>query len=164
MIADRGYYSNDLINKLNEKQINFVLLISKHNKLYIHNSDTINKTKEGSIVIENQNLILHWYKTCNNVDKDIDHLSRSINIKCNKIIELKKLIEADNIQYETIHKINKEKNKNLKISNNEKEENDNKKLINKELKQNRLEKNILKDNIQKNIDEIDLLKKELKNL
>jgi hypothetical protein len=164
LIADRGYYSNDLINKLNEKQINFVLRISKHNKLYIHNSDTINKTKEGSIVIENQNLILHWYKTCNNVDKDIDHLSRSINIKCNKIIELKKLIEADNIQYETIHKINKEKNKNLKISNNEKEENDNKKLINKELKQNRLEKNILKDNIQKNIDEIDLLKKELKNL
>ena len=81
-----------------------------------------------------------------------------------KIVDLKKLIEADNIQYETIHKINKEKNKNLKISNNEKEENDNKKLINKELKQNRLEKNILKDNIQKNIDEIDLLKKELKNL
>jgi hypothetical protein len=25
LIADRGYYSNNLINKLNEKQINFIL-------------------------------------------------------------------------------------------------------------------------------------------
>jgi hypothetical protein len=91
-------------NELKFIEILKTMHISKHNKLYIHNSDTINKIKEESIVIENKNLILYWYKTCNNVDKDIDHLSTLINIKCNKIIELKKLINADNIQYETIHK------------------------------------------------------------
>ena len=31
LIADRGYYSNHLINKLNENKINYVLRISKHN-------------------------------------------------------------------------------------------------------------------------------------
>jgi hypothetical protein len=79
-------------NELKFIEILKTIRISKHNKLYIHNSNTINKIKEGCIVIENQNLILYWYKTCNNLDKDIDHLSRLINIKCNKIIELKKLI------------------------------------------------------------------------
>jgi transposase len=43
LIADRGYYSSHLVNKLNENKINFVLRISKHNKFYIDNTDKINE-------------------------------------------------------------------------------------------------------------------------
>jgi hypothetical protein len=78
LIADRCYYSNHLVKKLNENKINYVLRISKHNKLYINNIDVINKSSQGSIDIKSENLKLYWYKTNKDVDKDIDNLLKVI--------------------------------------------------------------------------------------
>lgn len=167
LIADRGYYSNDLIKKLNENKINYVLRISKHNKLYIDNIDVINKSSQGCIDIKSENLKLYWYKTNKDVDKDIDNLLKVIEKNKNKIDEYKKQVQIDNLQYDVLHKQNKEK---LIILNNIKskmntENNNNKiKLLNKELKKNREDKNELKINIEKNINEIESLNKELHKL
>ena len=60
LVTDRGYYSENLINKLNEKKINYVLRITKKNIHYINNINNINKLKSGSIDINN-NLKLFWF-------------------------------------------------------------------------------------------------------
>jgi hypothetical protein len=161
LIADRGYYSNHLVKKLNENKINYVLRISKHNKFYIDNINVINKSSKGCIDIKSENLKLYWYKTNKDVDKDIDNLLKLIENKKNKINEYKKQVQIDNLQYDILHKQNKEKlialNK-IKSKMNT-ENNDEIKLLNKELKINRENKNKLKINIDKNNNEIELLNK-----
>lgn len=167
LIADRGYYSKNLITKLNENKINFVLRISKHNKLYINNINTINKTTNGCINIESENLKLYWYKTNKDVDKDIDNLLKLIEKNKNKIKEYKKQVQIDNSNYDILHKQNKEKLNVLnKIESKELSElNKIKiKLLNKELKINREEKNKLKMNIEINNNEIELLNKKIQKL
>lgn len=167
LIADRGYYSSNLIKKLNENKINYVLRISKHNKFYIDNIDLINKSKEGCIDIKTENLKLFWYKTNKDIDKDMDNLKKIIEKIKNKIDECKKQVKIDNLQYDNLHKQNKEKFVILdkiksKTNNNA---NYNKiKLLNKELKINREKKNELKLIIEKNNDEIETLNKQLQKL
>lgn len=79
LIADRGYYSKNLIDKLNEHIVNYVLRISKHNKYYIDNTKLINASNDGYVDIEN--LRLYWYKTRTDVDKDINKLIMTIENK-----------------------------------------------------------------------------------
>ena len=118
LIADRGYYSNHLIQKLNEKKINFVLRISKHNKYYIDNVDKISKLSEGciDIDIETDNLKLYWYKTNKDTDKDINNILKLIEKKKNRIDECKKQVEEDNLKYNNLHKENKDKLLNISES------------------------------------------------
>jgi len=167
LIADRGYYSKHLIEKLNENKINYVLRISKHNKFYIDNINLINKSSEGSIDIklDKLNLKLYWYKTNKNIDKDIDNLLKFIEKNKNKIDENTKQVKLDYLEYEKLHKENKEKFKIINNIKSDTEKNKNTiKLLNKELKKNREEKNKLKLKIDKSNNEIELLKKELKKL
>jgi hypothetical protein len=166
LIADRGYYSNHLIQKLNEKKINFVLRISKHNKYYIDNVDKISKLSEGSIDIdiETDNLKLYWYKTNKDTDKDINNILKLIEKKKNRIDECKKQVEEDNLKYNNLHKENKDKLLNISESK-LKNVNKNKiKSLNNELKKNREDKNELKIIIDKNNKEIKTLSKELHKL
>ena len=45
-MTDRGYYSIDLDEKLNENKINFVLYISRHVNFYIDNFKVINESND----------------------------------------------------------------------------------------------------------------------
>lgn len=163
LIADRGYFSSHLVNKLNENKINFVLRISKHNKFYIDNTDKINESSEGCVDIETNNLKLYWYKTNKDVDKDIDNLTKLIENKKNRIDECKKQVKTNSLKYNNLHNQNKEKLDTLKSTPKNLNKNEIKSL-NNELKINREEKNELKIIIEKNNKEIEILNKELHKL
>jgi hypothetical protein len=163
LITDRGYYSENLINKLNEKKINYVLCISKHNIHYINNIDNINKLKEGSIIINN-NLKLFWFKTRDNVKKNIEKLLNVININYNKINKYKKIIDELQIEYsklceqnrELIIKIKKDKSLKKILIANRKRKHDIVEII-KINKNNKsiLEKELVKDNNERKEIELD---------
>ena len=148
LVADRGYYSNQLINELKKKNINFVLRISKHISYYINNKEHINKTKEGNIIIEpdnnyNKKLNLFWYHTRNDKNKDIEleKTNTKINDNKNNILELKKKINELEINISNI--FNENKSLIIKI-NNLKVKNKSIKDIENRIKENRINRNNLK--------------------
>lgn len=158
LVTDRGYYSENLINKLNEKKINYVLRITKKNIHYINNINNINKLKSGSIDINN-NLKLFWFKTRDGVDKDISKILDTITNNNNKICEYSKIIKKLKIQYDKLYSHNKE----LIIQINNKSDVNNKSL-NKILMTNRIKKNDINELIKLNKDKINLLREDLKKL
>ena len=148
LVADRGYYSNQLINELKKKNINFVFRISKHINYYINNKEHINKTKEGNIIIESDNnynkkLNLFWYHTRNYKNKDIEleKTNTKINDNKNNILELKKKINELEININNI--FNENKSLIIKI-NNLRSKNKSIKDFEDKIKQNRINRNNLK--------------------
>jgi hypothetical protein len=148
LVADRGYYSNELINELKKKKINFVFRISKHISYYINNKEHINKTKEGNIIIEpdnnyNEKLNLFWYHTRNDKNKDIEleKTNTKINDNKNNILELKTKINELEINISNI--FNENKSLILKM-NNLKQKNKSIKDIENKIKENRINLNNLK--------------------
>jgi hypothetical protein len=168
LIADRGYYSKELINKLNEYFVNFTLRITKHNKYYIDNIELINKSNDGFVDIDN--LRLYWYKTRVDVDKDINKLLTTIKNKNSEINELNNLLSKLNSDYDKLHNDNKEIiskiNKNKKIVGDKKKIDDKKKnkLLTKKLEENRLNKNEIDKDIELNKKKIKILKEDLNKL
>ena len=170
LVADRGYYSNELINELKKKKINFVFRISKHISYYINNKEHINKTKEGNIIIEpdnnyNEKLNLFWYHTRNDKNKDIEleKTNTKINDNKNNILELKTKINELEINISNI--FNENKSLILKM-NNLKQKNKSIKDIENKIKENRINRNNLKKElsilIEKKI-ELDNILNELYN-
>jgi hypothetical protein len=182
LIADRGYYSDELTNELNKKNIKFVLRISKHIKYYINNKNKIDSTKEGVIKINNDleiesknDLFLYWYSTRNtNSEQKIELDKIIISIKklsdekifninqckiCKKQID--KIFNENKFLIKQINELSKCKIKNKKKIN----------LLEIKLKENREQKKksydkinkFKNDNIQL-IEQIDELYKEKKNL
>lgn len=160
LIADRGYYSDELANELNKKNINFVLRISKHIKYYIDNKNKIDTLDEGVIIIKNDsgteskpNLFLYWYSTRNSNNEQQNELNKII-ISIKKLTDEKlfnknqcKLYknQIDNFFNENkllikkIDRLSKDKIKNKKKI----------KLLQIKLKENRKEKKKLYDDINK---------------
>ena len=169
LIADRGYYSIDLAEKLNENKINFVLRISRHVNFYIDNLKVINESNEGTIDIFNNNkslqMKLFWYKTYKDVDKDIEKIILLINKIKNEIdVNNNKLI-TESTEYNNLHVQNKSLLEQITLNKlNENKKIVNEKMVNKKININRKEKKRLKINIDTTKNKIKLLKKELKNL
>jgi len=148
LVADRGYYSNELINELKKKKINFVFRISKHINYYTNNREHINKTKEGNIIIEpdnnyNEKLNLFWYHTRNDKNKDIEleKTNTKINENKNNISELK--IKINELEINISNIFNENKSLILKM-NNLKSKNKSTKDIDNKIKENRINRNNLK--------------------
>jgi len=148
LVADRGYYSNELINELKKKKINFVFRISKHINYYTNNREHINKTKEGNIIIEpdnnyNEKFNLFWYHTRNDKNKDIEleKTNTKINENKNNISELK--IKINELEINISNIFNENKSLILKM-NNLKSKNKSTKDIDNKIKENRINRNNLK--------------------
>jgi hypothetical protein len=164
LVADRGYYSNNIVNKLNEKNINYCLRITKHNKYYIDNKNLIDNSNDGviNLIHDNKPLKLFWYKTRQkkDIDSDIDkienlikNLNNKINNKKNNLTQIKKEYEITHLKNKNLNKIiNNAKNKKTKLYNSN---------IDK-LKENRKIKKSLNDKISIHQTEIKTLKDELK--
>jgi len=165
LVADRGYFSDKLLNKLIEKNINFCLRISKHNNYYINNKTFINENDEGFIDINynEHNLKLFWFKTrVNNKDVklDLDKINNLINLTTENINNLNNIIKDLNEEYELLHKNNKELNEFIKINKNNKDDKYKSKF--NELKLNRINKNDLIKEIEKHKEKIITLQNNLK--
>jgi len=168
LIADRGYYSIDLAEKLYENKINFVLRITKHINFYIDNCKVIDKSNEGTIDIINkfdnnnksQQMKLFWYKTYKDVDKDIEKITSLIDKIKNEIDYLNNKLKIESKEYNDLHIQNKLFLEQMNLN----KLDENKKILNKQINTNRKEKNKLKINIDTTKNKIDLLKKELKDL
>jgi hypothetical protein len=169
LIADRGYYSIDIINKLISLEIKFVFRVKKNNIFIIENikndKDILDENLDKSIKYNFKDKIYDFriLKYSNvekiNIKHDINTLKQSINInniKINKInIELTELTNKFNItktlnkKMNLIRKTKKTKNKKNK-----------KKLI-----KNRKRKKELKNLISKNkILKLNLIDDNVKNM
>lgn len=167
LIADRGYYSNNLVTLIQKNNLNFVFRISRHNKFYIDNATLINTTKEGSIEINNgdSKYKLHWYATrikTENIKKEIEKIDDKYNIIQTKLKTFNDELLKNKNDYDNLSHKNKVLISNLKkINSSSQKDNDdliaknkleNKDEINDNLKTNRDAKNKLKNKDKMNDD------------
>ena len=164
LVADRGYYSNDIVNKLSEKNINFCLRITKQNKYYIDNKNLIDNSTNGIVDVKqnNRTLKLFWYKTRNkkDVEDNIEKITNLITTVNNKINNKKNNLLIIQNEYDEIHKENKKLNEKIKKTKNPKSKSC--KLNVEKLSENRKIKNTLNEKKSINQNEINELKEELK--
>jgi len=175
LIADRGYYSDELANELNKKNINFVLRISKHIKYYIDNKDNIETIDEDVIKIKNEYgteskpfLFLYWYSTRNTNNEQHNELNKII-ISIKKLTD-EKLFNKNQCKlykHQIANLFNKNKLLIKKIDSLSKDKIKNKKKINLlqiKLKENRKEKKKLYNDINKYKNENNSLIKKINEL
>jgi hypothetical protein len=96
LIADRGYYSYELVQTINKKNLKFIFRISKYNEFYINNKLLIESKNEDSISIikDNVKYVLYWYTTRQYNNEILTNELKKINLSIKKITEEKKLIES----------------------------------------------------------------------
>jgi len=161
LIGDRGYYSENLINSIQQHNLKFIFRISKHICFYIDNIKIINLNKEGSIEVLNGNLKykLHWYSTRikqKDFDKELKNIENKIILIKNEEHNLKNELKTINNEYRVLFDRNKFINLELK----KKISNVKKKKLNIELTENRKIKNTLKNKSDDIQIKISKLKKE----
>lgn len=166
LIADRGYYSYELIKEIEKNNLKFIFRITKNLDYYKNNIDIIQSKKEGCIEINyNDNKYkLYWYTTrtkIDNINKEIEKVNNKITLIKNNELILKNKLKSSNDKYNILFEKNKILIKELKNKNITDKK---RKKLNNDLNLNRINKNKLKDESNNTQNEITKLKKEFNDL